>query len=98
MIGSQVTKPTQPTQPGIQLNTRQIVSGSILIGIGGVLALAGAAMAGTALVAAYRDRVRQMDVPPSVLARHHWQRMKSATAAGVGEWRNGRERVQPPAR
>ena len=80
----------QMTQPKIQLNTRQIVSGSILIGIGGVLALAGAAMAGTALVAAYRERVRQMEVPPSVLARQNWERMKSATAAGMGEWRNGR--------
>jgi hypothetical protein len=84
----------QLTQPKIQLNTRQIVSGSILIGIGGVLALAGAAMAGTALVAAYRERVQQMEVPPSVLARQNWERMKSATAAGVGEWRNGRQPVQ----
>lgn len=95
MISSQATKPTQPTQPRIQFNTRQIVSGSILIGIGGVLALAGVAMAGTALMAAYRERVRQMEVPPSVIARQNWERMKSATAAGVGEWRNGRQRVQP---
>ncbi len=87
---------SQVTQPKIQLNTRQIVSGSILMGIGGVIALAGVAMAGTALVAAYRDRVRQMEVPPSVLARQNWERMKSATAAGVGEWRNGRHPAQAP--
>jgi hypothetical protein len=84
----------QTTQPKIQLNTRQIISGSILMGIGGALALAGAAMAGTALVAAYRDRVRQMEVPPSVLARQNWERAKSAAAAGVGEWRNGRQPSQ----
>jgi len=77
----------------IQLNTRQIVGGSILIGIGGVLALAGAAMAGTALVAAYRDQVQQMDVPPSEIARQNWSRVKAATSAGVGAWRNGHQPV-----
>ena len=85
---------SQPAQPKVQLNTRQIMSGAILIGVGGVLALAGAAMAGTALVAAYRDRVRQMEVPPSELARQHWGRARAAAAAGVGEWRNGRHPVE----
>ncbi len=89
---------SQVTQPKIQLNTRQIVAGSILMGIGGTLALAGAAVAGAALIAAYRDRVRQMEVPPSVLARQNWERMKSATAAGMGEWRNGRQPVQASSR
>jgi hypothetical protein len=82
---------SQLDKPGIQFNTRQIMGGAILIGVGGVLALAGAAMAGTALVAAYRDRVRQMEVPPSVLARQQWDRARAAAIAGVGEWRNGRQ-------
>jgi hypothetical protein len=72
-----------------QFNTRQILTGAILIGVGGVVALAGVAMAGTALVSAYRDRVNQMDVPPSELARQHWNRARHAALVGVGEWRNG---------
>ena len=79
------------TQPGFHLNTQQVVGGSILIGIGGVVALAGLAMAGTALVAAWRDRVNQMEVPPSVLAKQNWDRFRAATAAGLGEFRNGRQ-------
>jgi hypothetical protein len=79
--------------PKFQLNTRQIIAGAILMGIGGALALGGAAMAGTAFVAAYRERVRQMDVPPSELARQHWNRARHAAAVGVGEWRNGRQPV-----
>ena len=79
--------------PKFRLNTQQIISGTVLMGIGGVLALAGAAMAGTALVAAYRDRVRQMDVPPTELARQHWNRARHAAAVGVGEWRNGAQPV-----
>jgi hypothetical protein len=79
------------TQPRFQVNTRQVVGGSILIGIGAAVALAGAAMAGTAFVAAYRQRVRQMEVPPSVLARQNWDRLRAATVAGLGEFRNGRQ-------
>jgi hypothetical protein len=83
MTNNQVTKPT------ININTQQIVGGAILIGLGGVLAIAGMALAGTAVVSAYRDRVNQMDVPPTELARRHWGRIKAATAAGVGTWQNG---------
>lgn len=85
---------SQVAQPKMQINTRQLIGGAILIGIGGVLALSGAAVAGAALVAAYQDRVRQMDVPPAELARRNWGRVKAATAAGIGEWRNG---VEHPA-
>ena len=80
---------SQASQPSFEFNTRQILAGSILIGVGGVLALAGAAMAGTALVVALQRRVQQMDTPPSELARHHWSRVRAATNAGVGVWRNG---------
>lgn len=84
----------QVAQPRIQINTRQVAGGSILMGIGGVIALAGIAMAGTALVAAYRERVRQMEVPPSVLAKQRWDRVRAATAAGYAEFRNGRQPVE----
>ena len=89
---------SQLSKPAVQINTRQIIAGAILLGVGGVIALAGVATAAAALVAAYQDRVRQMDVPPSVLARHHWERIKSATAAGVGEWQNGRQPVETASR
>lgn len=82
---------SQMAQPKVQINTSQLIGGSILIGIGGVVALTGVAMAGSALVAAYRERMQQMDVAPSELARQQWARMKAATAAGLGEWRNGRQ-------
>jgi hypothetical protein len=64
----------------------QIRAGGILMGVGGALALAGATVAGTALMAAFRQRVQQMDVPPSDLARQHWSAVKHATSAGVDVW------------
>ncbi len=61
---------------------------------GGLLGLAGAALAGAALIAAARRRVKQMDVPTGELARQKWSQAKAATAAGVGAWRNGQPAVQ----
>ena len=74
------------SQSKIQVNMGQIRAGGILMGVGGALALAGAAVAGTALMAAFRQRVQQMDVPPSDLARQHWSAVKHATSAGVDVW------------
>jgi hypothetical protein len=73
-------------QSKIQVNMGQIRAGGILMGVGGALALAGAVVAGTALMAAFRQRVQQMDVPPSDLARQHWSAVKHATSAGVDVW------------
>jgi hypothetical protein len=89
---------SQGTQPKLQINTGQVIGGAILIGVGGIMALAGLAVAGTALFTAYRERIGQMDVPPSELARKHWGRMKAATAAGLGEWRNGMQPAESSSR
>jgi hypothetical protein len=75
-------------QAKLEFNMEQIRVGSVLVGVGGVLVLAGAAVVGTALVAAFQQRVQQMDVPPSELARQHWTAVKHATATGVGVWRD----------
>ena len=70
----------------IQLNRQQVIAGAVLMGVGGGLAVAGMAMAGTALVTVFRQRVQQMDVPPSELARQHWSAVKNATSSGVNVW------------
>lgn len=80
---------SQASQSRFQVNARQVMGGAVLIGAGSLLVLTGTAMAGTALVMAFRQRVKQMDVPPGELARQNWARVRAATAAGVGGWRNG---------
>ena len=76
------------------LNTRPLIVGGVLMGLAGVLGLAGVAISGTALAAAVRDWAGRQEVPPSELARHHWERARKATAAGASAWRNGaRERA-----
>jgi hypothetical protein len=74
------------SQPKFQVNRQQIIAGAICMGVGGAIAVAGMAMAGTALAIAFRQRVQQMDVPPSELARQHWSAVKNATTSGVNVW------------
>ncbi|MGH3167555.1 MAG: hypothetical protein ACRDN0_16915 [Trebonia sp.] len=61
--------------------------GGILIGIGAVVALAGAAVAGTHLVAATRAWLRELETPPDQMARMKWEQAKSAASAGAATWR-----------
>jgi hypothetical protein len=73
-------------QSKFQVDMGHIRAGGILMGVGGAFVLAGATVAGRALMAAFRQRVQQMDVPPSDLARQHWHAVKHATTAGVDVW------------
>jgi hypothetical protein len=82
-------------QSTFRVNRQQVVAGAALIGVGGALVLAGAAMAGTALVMAFRQRVQQMDVPPAELARQHWSAVKHATGAGAAVWLKEQPAGQP---
>ena len=77
---------SQAQQAKLEFNAEQIRAGAILFGIGGVIAFAGAALAGLAVASAFQRRVQQMGVPPTELARQHWSAVKHATTTGVGVW------------
>ena len=73
-------------QAKLEFNVAQIRAGAIMLGVGGVIAFAGAAVAALAIASAFQKRVQLMDVPPTELARKHWSAVKHATNAGVGVW------------
>jgi len=77
---------SQAQQAKLEFNAEQIRAGAILLGVGGVIAFAGAALAGLAIASAFQRRVQQMGVPPTELARQHWSAVKHATTTGVGVW------------
>jgi cytochrome d ubiquinol oxidase subunit II len=70
-----------------QVRSGSLMAGGILIGIGAVAALAGAAVAGTHVVAATRAWIRELETPPDQLARLRWEQAKAAAAAGASAWR-----------
>jgi hypothetical protein len=73
-------------QAKLEFNVEQIRAGAIMLGVGGVIAFAGAAVAALAIASAFQKRVQLMGVPPTELARQHWTAVKHATNAGVGIW------------
>jgi hypothetical protein len=78
---------SQPTNTWPQLQSGPLITGGILIGIGAVVGLVGLAIAGTHVVAATRTWVRELETPPSELARLKWEQAKTAAASGASTWR-----------
>ena len=57
---------------------------ALLVGIGGLLAMAGLSVACAALVAASRRWYHRVDLPPHEIARLKWEQAKAAAGAGAG--------------
>ena len=77
------------SRPELQVNTTLVTRGVVLIGVGGALALTGVALGSSALLAATRRWVEQLETPPTELARRSWEQAKAATTAGADAWRHG---------
>ena len=73
--------------PRFELNSNLLLSGGVLIAIGALLGFIGWALGSTALITASRRWVKQLEVPPSVMAREKLAKAKVATSAGVHAWR-----------
>ena len=74
-----------------QLRSGPLIVGGILAGTGVMLVLAGVTIGGAHLLAATRQWVGEMEVPPSELARQQWTRAKAAALAGASAWQDGSE-------
>ena len=70
------------------MNSKQVIIGGALIGAGAVICLAGFAVSGSALLAAVRGWVDELEEPPSVVVRRTWAQTRKATAAGARAWRD----------
>ena len=66
-----------------------MIGSAVLIGVGGLLALTGTILGSSALLAATRRWVHQLETQPSELARRWWEQARAATMAGADAWRKG---------
>jgi hypothetical protein len=80
---------SEESSAGRPFRTGPLVIGAALAGAGGVLIVVGMGVGISHLVSAARQRVQEMPVPPSEVARLNWVRAKAAAAAGVTAWQNG---------
>jgi hypothetical protein len=78
---------SQPANNWPQVQSGPLITGGVLIGIGAVVALVGLGIAGSHVVAATRAWVRELETPPSELAKLKWEQAKSAAASGASTWR-----------
>ena len=63
-----------------------MIAGAALIGAGGLLALTGIVISGSALTSACRHYFRDLEVPPGEVLKHTWGQTKAAAAAGSAAW------------
>ena len=74
---------------GTQFQAAPLITSAVLVGAGTLIALAGLAIGATYVVAVTSRRIREMEVPPSELARVKWTQAKAAVSAGASAWQNG---------
>jgi hypothetical protein len=74
---------------GPQFRAGPLITSAALVGAGTLIALAGLAVGGTHLLTAMRQWIREMEVPPSELARQKWTQARAAVAAGAAAWQDG---------
>jgi hypothetical protein len=85
---------TQMSTGGGALQVRRgpLLSGAALIGVGGLIALVGVAVGGLHLLSALRQWAKEMEVPPSELAKQKLAQAKAAAsaagAAGADAWQH----------
>jgi hypothetical protein len=78
-----------------QVKPAPMLTGAGLVGVGGLIALVGLGIGGYHLLSAVQQWVREMEVPPSQLARMKFAQAKVAAAAGASAWQNGAKTADP---
>ena len=74
---------------GPQFQAAPLIASAAMVGAGTLIVLVGLAIGGGHLVTATRQWVRELEVPPSELARLKWAQAKAAYAAGASAWQDG---------
>ena len=73
-----------PDQP---INTRLLMSGAVVTGIGGTVVALGLGLASAAVVGAGRRWQQRTEMTPAQLTMHAVRAAQAATNAGYGAWR-----------
>jgi hypothetical protein len=71
----------------VQLNRGFLVSGAVLVGVGGVLGATGVLLGTFAILSATRQWMKQLETPPSEMAAQRLHQAKVATSAAADAWR-----------
>jgi hypothetical protein len=84
----------QASENGFTVDAKSMKIGGVLLGVGGLIFLGGAAVCSYALFDAASRWVDQLEQSPSAYALNTWTQAKAATAAGVRAWLDQQEQQQ----
>lgn len=88
---------SQPNAGWPPVRSGPLITGGIVIGIGVTIALAGLAIAGSHVVAATRTWSKELEIPPSQLAKLKWEQAKTGGCLGREHLAGPPERPGTPA-
>ena len=71
----------------VRPNRGLLVSGAVLVGVGGMLGATGVLLGTFAILSATRQWVKQLETPPSEMASQRLHQARAATAAAADAWR-----------
>lgn len=74
---------------GPQFDSAPLIASAVLVGAGTFFIFTGLAVGGSHLLSATRRWIREMEVPPSELAKLKYAQARAAVAAGTTAWQNG---------
>ena len=80
---------------GPQFRSGPLIVSAVLVGAGTLIALTGLAVGGGYVASLTRQWVREMEVPPSELAKLKWAQARAAVSAGASAWQNGTQADVP---
>jgi hypothetical protein len=76
---------------GLQFSSAPLIASAVLVGVGTFFIFAGLAVGGSHVAVATRRWIREMEVPPSELAKLKYAQARAAVSAGTTAWQNGHQ-------
>jgi len=86
---------SQETPVGFSPDSRSLILGAVLIGVGSAIGLTGLGICSASVVSATRQWISEMEVPPQQIARQKWNLARAAALAGADAWRKGAAEYDP---
>ena len=71
----------------VEINRGVLVSGAVLVGVGGLLGATGVLLGTYAILSATRQWMKQLETPPSEMALQKLHQAKVASSAAAEAWR-----------
>jgi hypothetical protein len=80
---------------GFTVDSRSIIIGGTLFGLGVGACIAGIAVSGSAMLSAVQSWIADMERPPSEIARGTWSQAKAAATAGANAGKQAWQDASP---